>query len=328
MRCASGMIEQASETKRRLLATASSASVGKVADIQNTLRRALTQSLFDVANLMTRVERVGQKRVDAQHLASQLNEVCLIGVVQSDQSQSGFVALEASVVNAIVQMQTIGYLPAPRGDHRKATLGEAALVSPVIDRIFQTSSERLPDDIPQFHFAHRLPDAKQLALGAGDQRFDVFDFTVFFDNDTQGRIILALPFAPESNPEHAEFDKSDDLHTYQLNLPVEMTAVIYNEIRHLGDVSGWRVGHEFVLGPEVLFNVSVKSAGGRTEFHAQLGQAEGNRALRLYLDDMPEVDDVMPMPLPPQIEVSKEDTKVPIEDGEDLSDLDFEDLEI
>lgn len=320
------MTDQFGITKRRLMAAATPVETGMAAEVHRAFRLAMSRSLADVAGVMVTMGKSGQKRSGPEHVTGLLADMSLIGLLTSDEGTVAFVALDTNLVKAIVHMQTLGHLPKPVQKNVAATLGEAALVSPVIDHLFGLVQVDVPENAIRYRFKKRMACAKTLLLDTGDLAFDVHEFSVVLDQGTTTRCLIATPYIPASDLKSSAVEKSDKQMSYQMELPVELHAIIKNATRVWGDVADWTVGHELVLGPETLFNVAVQSASGRTEFHAQLGRADGNRALRLYLDEADEPPINAPEPHKIKVATPADPPKYAVD--EDLTDLDLEELDI
>lgn len=333
------MTDQFGTTKRRLMSASTPVETGKAAELHRAFRLAMSRSLADVSDLMVSMGKSGQKRIGPEHVTALLADMSLIGVLTCDNGSLAFVGLDTNLVKAIVHKQTIGHVPKPKDALTRATLGEAALVSPVIDHVFGLVHISEPDNTERYTFYKPMACAKTLLLDTGDLVFDVHDFSVVLENGTVTRCVIGLPYVDATDAKGNVVEKSPEQMAYQLNLPVELNAVITNATRVWGDVADWTVGHALILAPETLFNVAVQSAGGRTEFHAQLGQSDGKRAVRLYLDDVEEPpSEVAQEPAritiaPPVQRPVQSSVQSPIQspeppEDEDFSDLDLEELDI
>lgn len=316
--------------KRRLVGAIATVETGRSADIHRALRLAIPRVFSEAVGLSVSLGKSGQKRINVDQFSSKFAGLMLLASLNSEAEKAGFVGADYPVVLAAVQMQTLGQVMTIVPNERSATLGEAALIAPLFDLVLERTFKELPETFAQFAFKRTIESVQAMSLLAGNIEFELHEFLINFDATQSGRMVFAFPI-PETQPvESAKPSIPDEVVQYQMNLPVELNAVIYNSQRAWGDLSQWKVGHELILGPEVLFNIAVQSLGGKTEFHAQLGQRDGRRALRLYLDEEA-VPSSLPEPPARELVISEaaetQDASGTIIIDEDLRDWDLEDLE-
>ncbi|TXI04523.1 MAG: flagellar motor switch protein FliM [Pseudorhodobacter sp.] len=263
-------------------------------------RVALARAARDQLKLALEVRSLSLGRAGLAEVLELPPERALIAVLEGPREGVGVLVLSPEVLQAMVEVLTIGKVspggPAPR----RPTRTDAAMVAPTIDAALIDMEQALAQEADVvwaggWRYASFLDDPRPLGLMLEDFGYRVLKAEVDLNHGVrQGGIYLILPAEGRGQlPSRAAPSRpaSDEAHAHRaftaaLAEEVEaaectLDAVLMRLSMPLSRVVGLAVGDVLPLGSAALDRVSLEGLDGRKLTEGKLGQNRGMRALRL-----------------------------------------------
>ncbi|WP_177220436.1 FliM/FliN family flagellar motor switch protein [Poseidonocella sedimentorum] len=255
---------------------------------RKALRLALSKSFDETISLPLAATKV-REIVDNYHaLMERLLDDEMLILLDGPDGALGCIMLDRSLAIAIVEMQTLGFVP--RNNHpRSVTRTDAAIAEPVLNDLLKRFAGWLPGDAglwaQGYMFGARVPTVRSMGLNLPELDYRIFEAEVdIFLGARIGRILFALP----AKPAHAGEDEAssrDPVWAARLEQSVgqaqsELHAVAHRYALPLAQLSSLRPGDTLPFPAEALENVTLYSGQEPVLARIRLGQAEGYRALR------------------------------------------------
>jgi flagellar motor switch protein FliM len=277
-------------------------------------RLALARAANDTMALPLEVERMTLDHRSLAELLDLAPERALIAVLEGPGDGLGIVTLSATVLAAMIEMQTMGRVGAFDPAPRKPTRTDAAMVAVVIDRALADLEAGLVSDpdliwAGGFRYASFLDDPRPLGLLLEEESYRVLNAEVRIASGVKtGTILLALPShgrgrkpkpAPEATPAPiaaAIFTKS--LVEQVMRTEAELAAVLHRVTLPLSAVMGMKTGDLVPLSKAALDGITIQGLDGRPLAAGKLGQNRGMRAVRLIPEEVVVKDHLPEMPAP------------------------------
>lgn len=285
-------------------------------------RLALGRALRACGNLPINVGDMTEGQMPLCELLEQLENGMFLAILESDTAGPGLVLLAGDMATAAVDYQTLARIP-PVTDatRRKPTRTDAALVAPVVD-LTLAELDSIADPASGwgrgYRFASFMEDPRPINLILDDCDYTILqaDLSTFAlpaslsgaadgsqdpeDPSRSGVFLLALPVAPAPDPFEAptpapsesageEAPAPHDLpaavRTAMQAYPVLLNAILARIPMALGDATQLRPGDMLEVPLCALEQVQVEGVDGSPVATARLGQAHGNRAIRITSKD-------------------------------------------
>ena len=250
-----------------------------------------------------------QQRTGAE-IAETLPEHALIALLDGPGDTTGLVVLDPGTLSALTEMMTIGQL-GRASPARRPTRTDAALVAGLLDAALAGFDQMIAADPCRvwgagFRYAAHLADARPLGLILDEPGYRCLSLDLAFGGEPpegqgrQGRVTLAFPargrgHAPDKAGNQSGLppaDHAEDAALFSAALgrvvdavTAEVTAVLARVTLPLADFLALETGQSLTLPLQAVARIQVEGADGRLICLAELGQGNGQRALRLDLHD-------------------------------------------
>ncbi|CUH86172.1 flagellar motor switch protein FliM [Phaeobacter sp. CECT 5382] len=312
------------------------------------LRRSLARAASEQCDLPLAVLAARQSNRIPEDLAEVLSDKDLLVVLDGPGGRIGAVTMDAPLVTALIQKQTIGQVMGKAPSERNYTPTDAAMTSEFLEKAFGKVVAMLDGQKDQlifsgYRFGAQIEDVRSLALGLEAEDYRLITLNVDLAiGAMQGVMNLILP---EPTPEDLGLSGGPNGPSLGSNLGAmraELSAVLCKVRVPLNEFSKLKVGEMLPLDQAFLYETDLISIGGQSIAQGRLGQMNGARAVRLnegYGKETPALlgadaafaDGVgaeMPAALPPMDEpapldlgIAAQDLQDPLDDGMGLPPL-------
>ncbi len=215
-----------------------------------------------------------------------------LSLLEGPQDRMGMVWLCPVAMAVGVDVQATGQVtppdtgPAPR----KPTRTDAALLSPMIDGFLRRAAERcaeLPEAalVDGYVYGSFLDDPRPLGLMLEEASYEVMRLRVALGPDAidaEWTLILPRPATPKAAaPPDAPADWGARMQAAVQASPVRLDAVLCSFTLSLRDTAALRRGDVLRIPESALEMLALDAVDGTRIAHGRLGQARGQRAVRL-----------------------------------------------
>jgi len=241
------------------------------------------------ANLDARLSACAPISLSAAEVVEILPEPALLALLDGDGGRVGLCALSADLVDAVVEMRTMGRVAPPEGSARKPTRIDAALCSGLVDAVLM---EFAGEDtrFTGYRYVSRLADSRSLALLLDDEAYVGYRMSLDLGRGTKtGEMILALP--KRDQPQDAALRLAPDLDEQGWSralaraageAQVTLAAVLYRLDLTLQEVTRLKPGDMLRLPRSAIDRVRLNGHHPTAEpLWGRLGQMRGFLAVRL-----------------------------------------------
>jgi flagellar motor switch protein FliM len=271
-------------------------------------RLALARATRDAMGLDLEVRRLQVLRVSLSELLDLAPERALVSLLDGPQGGLGVLLLSPSIMNALIEMQTLGRLATHPATPRKPTRIDAAMIAGVIDRALAGLDDTLAEEADRiwaagFRYASFLEDMRPLAFLLEEESYRLLLADVSVGSGLRdGQVILVLPglgrgerIAIASAEAEAAPQFTTSLSAHVLQADCRLDAVIGRLTLPIWQIMALHPGDVLDLPFAGVEAVSVETLDGRSVARAKLGQNRGMRALKVI-----EADAVQTPALAPQ----------------------------
>jgi len=285
------MVDTTSNAGLRLKATRARAEQEARSMSPARALRLATEKTADASfSLVLTVQSIGRDQVNHAGLLKLIPDGVLLLLLDGPDGALGVMTLDAAMLAALIEMQTVGQVSAKPPQVRPLTRTDAAMVAPLVDGILHRMSQYLvghPDGYWAcgFRYGAMIDDRRSLGMALAAPDFHVFQLPLdIADGTRSGAVILALPqraapVVPADKHESAQV--SVPLQQRVLDAPVRLDAILCRLSLPLSDVGRLAVGDVLALPKDALREIAIESVGRQAVATARLGQMGGMRALRL-----------------------------------------------
>ena len=273
------------------------------------LRLALAQAGEELLGAAILTGTVEEARSTVPQMADLIAPGALVMLLQGSGRSRGLAILDAGALTAVIEALTTGRISAgdPPSDPRMPTATDAFLSGRFLTRIaggFADYLGVLPDSAWAGDYAatEQVRDVRSLPLLLEDVAFRVISAPLDFDAGArQGTLRLVLPRgvaaaqpkalpAPEMPAEDRAEPASPAVHTEEtLNAlllgEATLDAILHRQRVPLSALLGWRSGDLVSFPAHAISNVALIDAVGTRVATTHLGQASGQRAVKLLKTD-------------------------------------------
>ncbi|UWQ15321.1 FliM/FliN family flagellar motor switch protein [Aliiroseovarius sp. M344] len=257
------------------------------------LRAALARAGEATAGLVLTADEVSEDRVVLSALDGQFSDSDLLALIEGPESRFGLLVADPNLIAGLIEMQTIGrVLPAP-APLRAATRTDAAMCADFIDTVLEAleaelSAAQLPIAAltSGFRFAVRLVDYRAATMLLPDIPYRRFQTKLELGGGgKRGALSLLLPFAAAS--QHWQADgkaisaSKQEAPAIIMGARAELNAVLHRVHMALDELTALTPGMTLNVPRDALCNVALEDMAGQALTACRLGQAKGQRALRI-----------------------------------------------
>ncbi|MCK8462854.1 FliM/FliN family flagellar motor switch protein [Aliiroseovarius sp. S1339] len=257
------------------------------------LGTALARAGEATAGLVITASDVAEDRTVLSALEGQISDHDLLALVEGPDSRFGMLVADPNLIAALIEMQTVGrVLPAP-AQPRPATRTDATMCADFFDRVLEVLEAELTAAHPPvaplisgYCFAVRLEDYRAASMVLPDIPYRRFQTTLDLgEGGKQGALSLLLPFAATGRNGQTTATPAtaggSDTPGIVLGARAELHAVLHRVSMSLDEVTALAPGMTVIVPREALSTVALEDMKGQVLSTCRLGQAKGQRALRI-----------------------------------------------
>lgn len=286
------------------------------------LERGMAVAAEKMARMPLRMLSLSQTDRTAGEIVDTLPEQALIVLIGGPAGASGLVIVSGDAVACLIEVLTIGRLSQRAPVQRRPTRTDAALLAEYLDLALAEADASLTGSeciawAGGFRCAGHLEDPRPLKLMLEEPGYRAVrcrigfgppatvgegrtgEITFIYPAAGRGEVPRPLPdepvVAPEETPPGASEHWQGQLNTVLSGAQVQLVAILARVNLPLSAFLGLTPGMLLPLPKSVLRQVQLEGADGSLVCHAQLGQGNGHRALRLGLAER---DEPVPFALP------------------------------
>lgn len=256
------------------------------------LKAALPKAAELELNMRLTVKETKEGVLETQTMMEAIPEDSLVTILAAKDGAQGLAAVDPQLLAALIETQTTGQISAIPAVVRPWTITDGQMCEPFIDRVFDMLELLLDADGrgPWFYgyrFLRKVNDRRKLAMTLEETRYLFYACKVELgDGAKTGMLWLALPDSVRSattdghvGPEHEDWQGG--LRASVLESTVQLTAILHQARVPLSWLMSLKVGHRIdIPGPQIEA-LTVVDSGNRVVGTARLGQASGQRAIRM-----------------------------------------------
>lgn len=251
------------------------------------LRRSLARAAAEQCDLPLAVLAARQSNKIPEDLTEVLSDKDLLVVLDGPGGRMGAVTMDAPLVTALIQKQTIGQVMGKGPSERNYTPTDAAMTAEFLEKSFRKVADLLEGQTDQmifsgYRFGAQIEDVRSLVLGLEAEDYRLITLNVDLAvGAMQGVMNLILP-----EPTAEELGKGKGASGPCLGhnlgaMRAELSAVLCKVRVPLNEFSALQVGELLQLDQAFLYETDLIAIGGQTIAQGRLGQLNGSRAVRL-----------------------------------------------
>lgn len=271
---------------RKLAATKEGSGAFSSSLTLKALRRSLARAAAELCELPLAVLAARQVNRASDELPEMLSDKHLLVVLDGPDGRLGAATMDAALVTALIQKQTIGQVMGKTPTERHYTPTDAAMTADFLESALKKVVVMLEGQSDQaifsgYQFGAQVEDLRSLALGLEADDYRVLTLTVDLAiGAMQGELNLILP---EPTPE--ELGKGGgsgpSLGRNLGAMRAELSAVLCKMRVPLNEFSGLKTGDLLPLDQAFLYETDLQAVSGQSIAQGRLGQLNGARAVRL-----------------------------------------------
>jgi len=267
------------------------------AEFASALRVAFGRMASECPGLDGVVQSVDIRPLGLAELDDLVESGMFLALLEGQGEQMGLLMACPAVMASLIEAQTTGQVsdaPAPR---RRPTRTDAALLAPMIDAFLRLLEERCADlpeaEMVRGHvYGSFLDDPRPLGVMLDDGPYMLMHLTVALGYGArQGDWMVLLPNGTRQATARASTDSEAEERDWAACLnaavsvsPVRIEAVLCRMQLSLTDALRLRPGDVLRLPEDALEALALESIDHEAVGIGRLGQARGNRAVRLTAD--------------------------------------------
>ncbi len=261
------------------------------------LRRSLARSAADLCELPLGVIAARQCQSTPEDLTEHLDDSNLLIVLDGPDTRMGAASLDAALVTALIQQQTMGQVLSSGPQERSYTPTDAAMMADFLDTSLAKVTSLLAEE-PERHifdgyaFGAQIDEVRKLVLGLEAEDYRVIRVTLdLAGGQLQGELVLVLPEPVPEGDNVAEL-AGGSLGNSMGSMRAELSAVLCKMRVPLNQLSALNVGDMLPLDQAFLYETDLLSISGQSIAQGRLGQMNGARAVMLNLPKTKLVSDL------------------------------------
>ncbi|MBT8152836.1 FliM/FliN family flagellar motor C-terminal domain-containing protein [Epibacterium ulvae] len=261
------------------------------------LRRSLARAAADLCELPLGVIAARQANAVPEDLTGHLSDRDLLIVLDGPNGRVGAASLDAALVTALIQQQTMGQVLGLGSDGRNYTPTDAAMMAEFLERTFEKVTALLDGEgdsktFAGYKFGAQIDNVRNLVLGLEGSDYRVIRVTVDLAGGMmQGELVLVLP-EPKVETDSDEPVVGRSLGANMHSLRAELSAVLCRVKVPLNEFASLKIGDSIPLDHAFLYETHLLTIGGQNIAQGRLGQINGSRAIRLVAPGTKPGDDL------------------------------------
>lgn len=290
---------------RRKIAQAGSQRMGATAGggAERAFRLALARAARDAMGLALDVTQSTQDRLALAELVDLPPDRALMLMLDQNGGDGlGLIVLSPAILSGLIEMLTTGRVTAAPPPNRRPTRTDGAMLAAVVDATLTGLDTALADDADRiwaagWRYAGFVEETRTLGLLLEDAPYQVIRADVaLMDGAKSGPLILALPDRAAASGKASEAAPATD-HGFSAHLAAQvdtvtarLDAVVGRLTLPLSRLSTLLPGEMLPLPLAGIDRVRLVGLDGRLVGEGRLGQARGQRAIRLTMEMRPDED--------------------------------------
>lgn len=281
---------------RKLLASKEGASGPNGSLTLKALRRSLARAASEQCELPLAVLAGRQCNRAPEDLAESLSDKDLLVVLDGPDGRIGAVSMDAALVTALIQKQTIGQIMGKAPSERNYTPTDAAMTAEFLEKTFGKVVAMLEGQSDQvifsgYRYGAQIENVRSLVLGLEAEDYRLITLTLDLAvGAMQGVINLILPEPTAEQLGLGGGATGPSLAHSMGAMRAELSAVLCKVRVPLNELSSLKVGELLSLDSAFLYETDLISIGGQSVAKGRLGQLNGARAVRLNEGKAKELD--------------------------------------
>ena len=281
---------------RKLAASKDGGAAQKGSFTLKALRRSLARAASEQCDLPLAVLAARQVNRAPEDLAEDLSDKDLLVILDGPNGRVGAATLDAALVTALIQKQTIGQIMGKAPSERNYTPTDAAMTAEFLEKSFSKVQALLQGEKDQlifsgYRYGAQIEDVRSLILGMEAEDYRLITLTVDLAvGAMQGELKLILP---EPTPEELGLSGAKtgpSLAGGMGAMRAELSAILCKVRVPLNEFAALRVGEVLPLDQAFLYETDLIDIGGNSIAKGRLGQLNGARAVRLSTGRSPQAD--------------------------------------
>lgn len=250
------------------------------------LRRSLARAAADLCELPLGVIAARQANATPEDIAGHLSDRDLLIVLDGPMGRMGAASLDAALVTALIQQQTMGQVLGLGSEGRNYTPTDAAMMAEFLERTFEKVTSLLEGEgdrktFAGYRFGAQIEDVRNLALGLEGEDYRVIRVTVDLAGGMmQGELVLVLP-EPKGEADTGDSVVGRSLGANMNSMRAELSAVLCKVRVPLRKFAALKIGDCIPLDHAFLYETDLLAINGQVVAQGRLGQMNGARAVRL-----------------------------------------------
>ena len=256
------------------------------------LRLSLERGADRLFGLELVVRAVEQRRIPLSAIPEAVGGDRLVMLLEGPGGARGGALLERDVVQALLEVQTMGRVRPGAAPERAFTGTDAAITAPLVEAMLRGLDEKLAaagvgHSPGRYCFGDRLADMRGLMLALEDQDYELFQITADIGKGAKsGVLCVLLPFTalnPPRDKGHRTGAGGGDLRAIALSAPVTLDAVLTRIELPLSQLWKLAPGMLLPVPAQAIARTELVAAEGHVAATGRLGQVNGLRAVRLEI---------------------------------------------
>jgi flagellar motor switch/type III secretory pathway protein FliN len=265
--------------------------------VPKALRLSIAKVADDLWEMALAVIGITLDRLPADALDGLFDENALLLLLDGPDGATGAAIVGQDLVNALIQQQTTGRVSPKASAARRMTGTDAALCAPLLDAVFARAHSMLETgedrhQLPVYRFGARSENPRLLKMALEEAEYSALKITIDVASGAhQASVVLLLPVReaitlPKAKPDAPGALAAPSMEDLALSLPCELRAILCRIRVPVSKLGSLQPGMTLALPPDAFPSIQVETIAGRAVATGELGQLEGQRALRL--DHRPE----------------------------------------
>lgn len=296
----SGAAEQPLSAISQMAARQRLAAQAQAKALNDGLRTAFGRMVQGWPGLDAQVRALDDSTISLAELSELLEPAMFVSLLEGQGEQMAVSLICPKLLAGMVEGVATGRVfSAPPDTPRAPTRTDAALIAPLIDALMHQLRHRCGALLGKlvsggWVYGSHLVDPRPLPLMLEDGEFRLFRFHITLGQDkVQGSWTLLLPDTSaaelRASPTHSKQAPATRSWSEQMNAtlqasPVDLRVVLYRAQLSLDDALSLKAGDTLCLPMATIEGMSVEALDGRMLAAGRLGQARGQRAVRLMTD--------------------------------------------
>lgn len=281
---------------RKLAASKDGGAAQKASITLKALRRSLARAASEQCDLPLAVLAARQVNRVPEDLAEDLSDKDLIVVLDGPNGRLGAATMDAALVTALIQKQTIGQIMGKAPSERNYTPTDAAMTAEFLEKSFGKVQALLQGEKDQmifsgYRYGAQVENVRSLILGLEAEDYRLISLTVDLAvGAMQGELKLILPEPSLEELGLSGAKTGPSLAGGMGAMRAELSAILCKVRVPLNEFSALKVGEVLPLDQAFLYETDLIDIGGQPIAKGRLGQLNGARAIRVSTGRAEEVE--------------------------------------